>query len=76
VPAGRRCKYVNRLVPVVDVDKATEAGMERVGRDVLGAEFELKKEDGEKKKEGEDAACTVSDGLQVSLFLTGREWLT
>jgi tRNA acetyltransferase TAN1 len=65
VPNGRRCKYVNRLVPVVDVDKATEAGMERVGREVLGREFALKKE-GEDVNEAEkkDAdGCTVSDDL-------------
>ena len=71
VPAGRRCKYINRLVPVMDVDKATEGGMERVGREILGREFELKKEDeevkAEEEKKSEEEGCTVRYGLQACM---------
>lgn len=42
-----RCRYVNRLVPVVDVERATEGGMEKLGRGVLGAEFVVKGGGGE-----------------------------
>ncbi|KAL2203638.1 hypothetical protein CC79DRAFT_1248025, partial [Sarocladium strictum] len=39
---GVRTKYINRLVPVVDVDRSSDAGMERLARDVMGKEFALK----------------------------------
>lgn len=69
-PRERKCKYINRLTPVMDTDKATEKGMSRVARSVLGPFFELKSEDEvengvqeatEPKAADETAqACTVS----------------
>ncbi|PHH66855.1 hypothetical protein CDD82_1518 [Ophiocordyceps australis] len=37
----RKVKYINRLTPVVDTNKATERGMERVARTVLAPHFGL-----------------------------------
>ncbi|RGP63295.1 dihydropteroate synthase [Fusarium longipes] len=46
-PMQRKTKYINRLTPVLDTDKATDKGIERVARSVMGPHFELKKETGE-----------------------------
>ncbi|GKU02524.1 unnamed protein product [Fusarium langsethiae] len=46
-PMQRKTKYINRLTPVFDTDKATDKGIERVARSVMGQHFELKKESGE-----------------------------
>ncbi|CEI40173.1 hypothetical protein FVEN_g1343 [Fusarium venenatum] len=46
-PMQRKTKYINRLTPVFDTDKATDNGIERVARSVMGPHFELKKEPGE-----------------------------
>ncbi|KAL6870239.1 hypothetical protein J3F83DRAFT_735586 [Trichoderma novae-zelandiae] len=58
-PMERKCKYINRLTPVVDTEKASEKGVRRVARKVLGSVFNLneeeaddEKEDGEEVKEG------------------------
>ncbi|OAA73788.1 THUMP domain containing protein [Cordyceps fumosorosea ARSEF 2679] len=40
-PRARRCKYINRLTPVLSTDKATDKGIERVARRVLTPYFEL-----------------------------------
>lgn len=37
----RRCRYINRLTPVVASDKATDNGIIRVARKVLAPYFEL-----------------------------------
>jgi tRNA acetyltransferase TAN1 len=69
-PMQRKTKYINRLTPVFDTDKATDKGIERVARSVMGPHFELKKESGEdaptveavssnEESEG-SAGCTVS----------------
>ncbi|PTB62471.1 hypothetical protein BBK36DRAFT_1098601, partial [Trichoderma citrinoviride] len=62
-PMERKCKYINRLTPVVDTEKASEKGVRRVARKVLASVFRLneeveedggdEKEDGEEGKEGE-----------------------
>jgi tRNA acetyltransferase TAN1 len=49
-PRDRKCKYINRLTPVMDTDKATEKGIQRVARKVLPSFFNLNEEE----KEGED----------------------
>ncbi|KAH6890971.1 hypothetical protein B0T10DRAFT_298339 [Thelonectria olida] len=66
-PRERKTKYINRLTPVQDMDKATESGIERVARSVLGKSFELKSEgdkDGEEGQNGGDVAeapaCTYA----------------
>lgn len=49
-PRDRKCKYINRLTPVMDTDKATEKGIQRVARQVLPSFFSLNEEE----KEGEE----------------------
>ncbi|RFU73121.1 pyruvate decarboxylase [Trichoderma arundinaceum] len=51
-PKDRKCKYINRMTPVVDTEKATEKGIERVARKVLASFFSLNEE--EKEAEGEE----------------------
>ncbi|GAB0136028.1 hypothetical protein EsDP_00004345 [Epichloe bromicola] len=43
-PTNRRCKYINRLTPVSDTEKATENGINKVARTVLSSWFHLKEE--------------------------------
>ncbi|OAA49537.1 THUMP domain containing protein [Metarhizium rileyi] len=43
-PWQRKCKYINRLTPVVDMDKATDSGIVKVARTVLSPWFKLKDE--------------------------------
>ncbi|KAF5240246.1 hypothetical protein FAUST_4410 [Fusarium austroamericanum] len=69
-PMQRKTKYINRLTPVFDTDKATDKGIERVARTVMGPHFELKKESGEDAPTAEavssneetdgSAACTYA----------------
>ncbi|KAM0551960.1 hypothetical protein ACHAPJ_008068 [Fusarium lateritium] len=70
-PKQRKTKYINRLTPIFDTDKATDKGIERVARSVLGSHFELKSESGgdgaaeptPSKEEGEgegSASCTYA----------------
>lgn len=69
-PRERKTKYINRLTPVFDTDKATDKGIERVARTVLAPWFTLKSESGDNAEpaaelqgDGESpAACTVSLG--------------
>ena len=44
-------RYVNRLTPVTIIGKATEKGLEEVGKTVLGAHFQLADEEGTKAEE-------------------------
>jgi tRNA acetyltransferase TAN1 len=44
-PGIRKMKYVNRLTPMTSIGKATEKGLEEVGKDVLGTHFNLAGED-------------------------------
>jgi hypothetical protein len=50
----RRCRFVNRLTPMQAIGRATEKGVEEVGRKVLGEVFELveKTSDEEEKEKG------------------------
>ncbi|KAG5927243.1 hypothetical protein E4U42_002418 [Claviceps africana] len=43
-PMNRKCKYINRLTPVFDTEKATENGINKVARTVLSSTFQLKDE--------------------------------
>jgi tRNA acetyltransferase TAN1 len=51
-PSIRRMKYINRLTPMALMGKATEKGLEEVGRVVLGQHFNLR-EDQENTMEDE-----------------------
>lgn len=44
-PRQRKCKYINRLTPVFDMDRATESGIVKVARTVLAPWFDLTPED-------------------------------
>ncbi|CAM1503696.1 Fc.00g012870.m01.CDS01 [Cosmosporella sp. VM-42] len=67
-PMARKTKYINRLTPIFDTDKATENGIDRVARTVLNPWFELKPEAGDDtgkvvgpQADGEAAsACTYA----------------
>lgn len=80
-PRGRKTKYINRLTPIQDMDKATEKGIERVARSILAQSFELKSEEGQGGKDGQDGqdgqdagakaespACTVCNSAPWFLF--------
>ncbi|KJZ72381.1 hypothetical protein HIM_08184 [Hirsutella minnesotensis 3608] len=43
-PRQRKCKYIDRLTPVFDTDKATDKGIVRVARRVLAPWFSLRPE--------------------------------
>lgn len=65
-PGVRRMKYANRLTPVSMIGKATEKGLEEVGKTVLGKHFKLAGE-GEAVEEGEEkAVSSVSGSLMRS----------
>ena len=51
---ARRMKYANRLTPMTLMGKATEKGLEELGRTVLGEHFKLEEESG---GSGEGEAC-------------------
>jgi tRNA acetyltransferase TAN1 len=79
-PRERKTKYINRLTPVQDTDKATESGIERVARSVLGKFFELNREDGKDGEDGqnggdvaESPACTVRVGGMIYCVVLLRE---
>ncbi|TFB06806.1 hypothetical protein CCMA1212_000038 [Trichoderma ghanense] len=68
-PMERKCKYINRLTPVVDTEKASEKGVRRVARKVLQSVFRLNEEEvvdenedsEEGKKEGEEEEKPVEE---------------
>lgn len=51
-PRLRKCRYINRLTPVFDTDKATENGVVKVASSVLPTWFTLKDKD--KEKDGDE----------------------
>lgn len=59
-PRLRKVKYINRLTPIFDTDRATDKGIERVARTVMAPFFELKSESGEDA--AEKAAASQGDG--------------
>lgn len=50
-PRDRKCRYINRLTPVMDTDKATEKGIRRVARRVLAAFFSLNADDDDEEED-------------------------
>lgn len=78
-PRQRKVKYINRLTPVFNTDKATEKGIVRVARSVLAPFFTLTPEEDDgatqaPQAESDGTACTVgnpcSDGNGVMRRLT------
>lgn len=43
IPGKQRCRYVNRLIPMTGIGRATETGLFDVACKVLGETFELKR---------------------------------
>lgn len=60
-PRDRKCKYINRLTPVMDTEKATEKGIQRVARKVLPSFFSLNEEE---KEEEEDEGKPTAEGSE------------
>ena len=62
-PRMRKCRYINRLTPVVSTERASDNGIDRVARAVLAPVFTLKAEEGaaEQAEQKEEAAKTVGD---------------
>lgn len=59
-PRIRRMKYANRLTPVTIIGKATEKGLEEVGKSVLGEYFALAGDENSGLPGQEKVAHTVS----------------
>lgn len=62
-PRDRKCKYINRLTPVFNTDKATEKGIERVARQVLAPHFELISESDDSVTAGLSKEWTASETI-------------
>ncbi|QUC18809.1 uncharacterized protein UV8b_03050 [Ustilaginoidea virens] len=59
-PRQRKCKYINRLTPVSDTDKATENGITKVARTVLSPWFDLSDGRTEESTHGAEAQPSTS----------------
>ncbi|KAK5995785.1 putative C25H2.10c-like protein [Cladobotryum mycophilum] len=59
-PMQRKCRYINRMTPVVDAEKATEKGIKKLVRRVLEPYFSLKEDvgDAENAENAENADDT------------------
>lgn len=62
-PMERKSKYVNRLTPVMNSDKATDVGIERVARLVMAPWFSLTKD----SAEGDEAPAKPEDETAESV---------
>ncbi|KAF7545960.1 hypothetical protein G7046_g9446 [Stylonectria norvegica] len=60
-PMERKTKYINRLTPVLDTDKATETGIDRVARRVMGSYFELKSPSGDNSENAVEPQAADGD---------------
>lgn len=58
-PGIRKMRYVNRLTPMSCIGKATEKGLEEVGKEVLGKHFQLSSDESRDEEE-QTVACSVS----------------
>lgn len=68
-PDIRRMRYVNRLTPVTIIGKATEKGLEEVGKTVLGAHFQLSGNE-RKEESGEGPKKPYSVSINFILVIT------
>jgi tRNA acetyltransferase TAN1 len=69
-PRQRKCKYINRLTPVVNTDKATENGIAKVAASVLAPWFALNNEvegDTEKAEEEPPSAAASAQTTQYTV---------
>lgn len=65
-PRQRKCRYINRLTPVCETDKATESGIVRLARKVLAPWFSLRSEsDGDAGATGEPGNASSSPAYTV-----------
>lgn len=65
-----RTRYLNRLTPMTLMGKATESGLEEVGRAVLGAHFQLTSDTGitdEAHIEDKTVGCSVSSIFLITI---------
>jgi tRNA acetyltransferase TAN1 len=62
-PRMRKCRYINRLTPVVSTERASDNGIDRVARAVLAPVFKLKAEEGaaEQAEQQDESLKTVGD---------------
>lgn len=54
-PRQRKCRYINRLTPVFDTEKATEKGITTVARKVLAPSFDLNSSSGDDASEASNS---------------------
>jgi tRNA acetyltransferase TAN1 len=68
-PTNRRHRFVNRLTPISVTGKATEKGLEEVGRTVLREHFRLAEEEHDDKErvDAEERKSSVSKRSSYSL---------
>jgi len=72
----RRLRYVNRLTPNTIIGKATEKGLAELGKFVLGAHFQLTREDGrDHEPKPQRPSHSVSHDIKFSNFFGIRRWL-
>ncbi len=66
-PARQRSRFVNRLTPMTRIGKASEKGLEEVGRVVLGEHFQLagEEKEGQLKVERKNFSVSASFGLPI-----------
>jgi len=64
-PVTRKMKYANRLTPMTMIGKATEKGLEEVGKLVLGANFKLATKEDELEV-GKEKQCHSVSGNHLN----------
>jgi tRNA acetyltransferase TAN1 len=64
-PEIRKMRYINRLTPMSCIGKATEKGLEDVGKTVLRKHFQLSGE--ESRGEEKQSSCSVSARIFTQL---------
>lgn len=67
-PGIRRMRYANRLTPVTIIGKATEKGLEELGKTVLAAHFRLSGEEG-KEESAEGPQKSTPYSVSISFIL-------
>lgn len=63
IPGKQRCRYVNRLIPMTAIGKATEAGLFDVACKVLGETFALKRAEVDPPVESTPEAKAASEEM-------------
>ncbi len=75
-PTVRKMKYANRLTPMTLMGKATEKGLEELGRTVLGEHFKLEAEtgDGGEGEAHQNKTSKPAADYSVSFKLLAVRW--